>query len=818
MKGPEFADSFAATIEDTGKVYTHAGGFHADDVFSTALINKFCDGRSIERPEVVRIPDFRLTDEIKNNNILYDVGRGDFDHHQADNEAHDTGEPYAAFGKLFEVIGREVFGDKAETMKEYFVKVIDECDNTKKDNPTSAAIREMNPLYGETFSTDEGFASAVEKAEGMLDDRAERLDSIDAGASREEAKEYMTTLSEPEAADKAVRDGERDVAVSGMKDEISAAMGKMSTVKEDYKVMHFDKPGIPYTMIREASDNSPDKIIGYTFPARGSVSFKPLMDGIIPSSWQGADKETLENNVPGMNFVANGGITAAFDDMGSLLKGCEAITDHIDMKNDALQRIDTGAFPLANESPDIMRDKGVIMAAVTHDGYLLKYAPDDLKNDKEVVLAAVSNYGPALTYAPDDFKGDKDVVMAAISDEKHEYMITDYFGSISDELKNDKEVVMAAVSREPYAIEHASDELKNDKEVVMTAVTGRGYTLEFASDELKDDKEVVMAAVTETGYSLEYASDRLADDKEVVLTAVSNDGEALANASVGMRSDREVVMTAVAENGNALEYASKDLKNDKEVVLTAVSNDGSAIYYASDEMKNDKDVVITAVSNESDALSYVPDNFSDDKDVRIAAFSDSPENDIDSFIDEKSSMLDAISNDSCYEIDYVYDDDIGEKVEVYIHKLAFASDDIRNDKDVVMAAVSKDGSALEFASDDLKNDKEVVMAAVSNDGRALRYASEDLQNDKEVVMAALSNDGRALEYASDDFKNDKEVVMTAVSECGMALEYASDDFKKDVVYELSHEEWNVDEAAGADEENMEVGYDEGDVDCSDSVD
>ena len=60
-----------------------------------------------------------------------------------------------------------------------------------------------------------------------------------------------------------------------------------------------------------------------------------------------------------------------------------------------------------------------------------------------------------------------------------------------------------------------------------------------------------------------------------------------------------------------------------------------------------------------------------------------------------------------------------------------------------MVAVAQDGRALRFASDAMKNDKEVVMVAVAQDGRALEYASDALKNDEEVVMFAVAQDGRA---------------------------------------------------------------------------
>ena len=95
--------------------------------------------------------------------------------------------------------------------------------------------------------------------------------------------------------------------------------------------------------------------------------------------------------------------------------------------------------------------------------------------------------------------------------------------------------------------------------------------------------------------------------------------------------------------------------------------------------------------------------------------------------------------------------------------LSLASAEIRDDKSIVLKAVSQDGDSLEYASDKLKNDREVVLVAVLNSGRTLKYASDELKNDKEVVLLAVYDDGRALKYASDQLKNDKEVVRVAVS-------------------------------------------------------
>lgn len=96
----------------------------------------------------------------------------------------------------------------------------------------------------------------------------------------------------------------------------------------------------------------------------------------------------------------------------------------------------------------------------------------------------------------------------------------------------------------------------------------------------------------------------------------------------------------------------------------------------------------------------------------------------------------------------------------------------RADKDVVLAAVKKDGRNLQYASKKLQSDKEVVLAAISNYGKALQYASRKFRLDKEIVLAAVSNDGMALRYASQKLKSDIEVVFVAVQNNRDALMFA----------------------------------------------
>jgi hypothetical protein len=111
--------------------------------------------------------------------------------------------------------------------------------------------------------------------------------------------------------------------------------------------------------------------------------------------------------------------------------------------------------------------------------------------------------------------------------------------------------------------------------------------------------------------------------------------------------------------------------------------------------------------------------------------------------------------------------------------IEFASDDMKNDSEIIMAAVTQHYSALKYASNELKQNKQLVMFAIQQHGRALRYASEELRKDREVVMAAVQKNDVALEYASKNLRNDKDIVMVAVRQNGNSLRYASNEMKND---------------------------------------
>ena len=146
--------------------FTHSGKFHADDVFSSALLLYL-------NPEITITRGNRVPENF--NGIVFDIGRGKYDHHQKDSRIRENGVPYAAFGLLWEELGAEILGEElAQKFDEAFVQPLDNNDNTGEKNELATLIGNFNPTWDAEGNNDEAFFQAVSVAGMILENKFER--------------------------------------------------------------------------------------------------------------------------------------------------------------------------------------------------------------------------------------------------------------------------------------------------------------------------------------------------------------------------------------------------------------------------------------------------------------------------------------------------------------------------------------------------------------------------------------------------------------------------------------------------------------------
>ena len=106
------------------------------------------------------------------------------------------------------------------------------------------------------------------------------------------------------------------------------------------------------------------------------------------------------------------------------------------------------------------------------------------------------------------------------------------------------------------------------------------------------------------------------------------------------------------------------------------------------------------------------------------------------------------------------------------------STELRDDPEVVLAAVQNDGTALKHASVRLQSNKDVVLVAVRQCESALPYASKELQRDRDVVKVLIERNGWLLRDFP-EFQGDKEMALLAVRHSRLILPYLSKELQCD---------------------------------------
>lgn len=148
--------------------FTHGGMFHADDVFATALLQ-------ILSPDIRIVRGFVVPEGFQG--IVYDIGGGQYDHHQKDRRVRENGVPYAAFGLLWEQFGGMLLSEEdSQIFDAEFVQMIDLTDNTGEKNELSRIISDYLPTWQEAEKQmDDCFLEAAGFAKRILERRFRQI-------------------------------------------------------------------------------------------------------------------------------------------------------------------------------------------------------------------------------------------------------------------------------------------------------------------------------------------------------------------------------------------------------------------------------------------------------------------------------------------------------------------------------------------------------------------------------------------------------------------------------------------------------------------
>ena len=298
--------------------FTHSGNFHADDVFSSALLLYL-------NPEITITRGNKVPDDF--DGIVFDIGRGRYDHHQKDSRIRENGISYAAFGLLWEDLGCEILGDElAEKFDEAFVQPLDNNDNTGEKNELASLIGSFNPSWDENGGTDEAFFRAVSVAGMILENKFARY------LGNERADKRIEEVLE-------TRDQTGDSRILVLP-EFIPCQKRLSETEVAFVIFPSNRGG--YCIQPQKKEYS----LNY------KCSF--------PSEWLGLENEELqkETGLSSATFCHKGGFLMSVGDLSDAIRACQisldAFTEEITLVN---LGDDTSADALLAQLPGLAHAK-----------------------------------------------------------------------------------------------------------------------------------------------------------------------------------------------------------------------------------------------------------------------------------------------------------------------------------------------------------------------------------------------------------------------------------------------------------------------------
>ena len=298
--------------------FTHSGKFHADDVFSSALLLDL-------NPDITLTRGNKVPEDF--DGIVFDIGRGKYDHHQKDSRIRENGISYAAFGLLWEDLGCEILGDElAEKFDEAFVQPLDNNDNTGEKNELASLIGSFNPSWDENGGTDEAFFRAVSVAGMILENKFARY------LGNERADKRIEEVLE-------TRDQTGDSRILVLP-EFIPCQKRLSETEVAFVIFPSNRGG--YCIQPQKKEYS----LNY------KCSF--------PSEWLGLENEELqkETGLSSATFCHKGGFLMSVGDLSDAIRACQisldAFTEEITLVN---LGDDTSADTLLAQLPGLAHAK-----------------------------------------------------------------------------------------------------------------------------------------------------------------------------------------------------------------------------------------------------------------------------------------------------------------------------------------------------------------------------------------------------------------------------------------------------------------------------
>lgn len=263
------------------------------------------------------------------------------------------------------------------------------------------------------------------------------------------------------------------------------------------------------------------------------------------------------------------------------------------------------------------------------------------------------------------------------------------------------------------------------------------------------ESSVALMALERNHRVFKYIPRLLLSRQDFCQQAVEHDGLMLKHVCHELRLRPDIALAAIHQNIKSVQFVPRELLEDVDFSLQMLRADASIYVYLPFKFRRNSRLAVESVSARSDLINHVPRVLRADREFWLA------------LVHRDWSALQLA--------DAKFRADTGivlEAVQQCWKAVQFAQS---MQLVVMIEAVKQDWHAIELVFDSVRYDAERIILAESNP-RIIQFHS--LKHERAVVLAAVRRNGLALQYATDVLKKDYEIVSAAVKQNAAALNHA----------------------------------------------
>ena len=236
---------------------------------------------------------------------------------------------------------------------------------------------------------------------------------------------------------------------------------------------------------------------------------------------------------------------------------------------------------------------------------------------------------------------------------------------------------------------------------------------------------------------------RLLDDEKFVLHQIKKYDERAIyrHISLRLKQKKSVGLAMMDKNPKNFDILHYNFRNNKEIAKRAIEDRAFNYYYIGGKLDNDKDLALIAL--EIHGL-CVLDNL------------------------KKNNLLKK-------------DKDFINKF-ICKYTLRYADETLKKDKNFVISLIKEHpdriSKILPYVSDELKQDEDIALAAVTYSYEGLNYVDNKFRSNDKIVLAALARNGENINLLSPEYRNREEFILVALRTYPKLYEMVNDNIKE----------------------------------------